>query len=140
MGGRRSGWTNPCWGEGEKPMSRRMFRPSLSVATLVLAGALTAPARASAGQARAFYAETDPATFALHGYSAHRRVAPAWWPRWTVGAGVYALDLPPPMVELRPSNRDEGWEVRLLGYGVFVDRFLTRDDEGWFAGVQLAAQ
>jgi hypothetical protein len=90
------------------------------------------------------YVEADPATFALGGFSAHLRVAPSSAsPRWTVGLGVYALDLPRLMVDLVPANRNEGWDVRLgLGYGLFVDRRLSSGagDQGLYAGIQLAAQ
>ena len=94
-------------------------------------------------RATAVYLESDPSTFVLGGFSAHLRVAPAAWPRWTVGAGAYALDFPRLMVNLAPENRDEGWQVRLrLAYGLFVDRTLwsRRGDDGLFAGVQVALQ
>lgn len=106
---------------------------------VVAAFLVTVPTSATAEPQ--IFVETDPATFALRGFSAHLRVAPASRPRWVVGVGAYALDLPPPMVELAPSNRDEGWDVRFeIGYGLFVDRFLRAPGEGPFAGFQVAMQ
>jgi len=136
----------------------RPFRPSLlclvlPVLLVLLVLGVTAPRAAVAAPAvatatstpteTAVYLESDPSTFLLGGFSAHVRVAPSVWPRWTVGAGAYALDFPRLMVDLAPANRDEGWQVRMrLGYGVFVDRTLwsRRGDDGLFSGVQLALQ
>lgn len=115
------------------------------VATLVLvlvlaAAAAAAPARADAA-APAVYVETDPATFALGGWSGHVRVALPGRRAWTVGVGAYALDLPRLLIDLDAANRDAGWGVRIrVGYGGFVDRFVRRAGRGPFVGVQLAAQ
>jgi hypothetical protein len=115
-------------------MQHLVFRSLLLAALL---GAIPAIAAADP----TVYVETDPATFAFRGYSAHLRASPAAHPRWVIGAGAYGLDLPAPMTELAPSNRDEGWDVRItLGYGLFVDRFLRAPGTGPFAGVQVAAQ
>lgn len=121
---------------------------STGLVLAIAAGITLAPRPACAADERAspVSAEIDPATFLLRGYSAHVRLAPRSWPRWTVGVGVYALDLPAAMVDLVPANRAEDWQVRLrLGYGLFVDRLLWRraggqPDEGVLAGVQIAAQ
>lgn len=97
------------------------------------------------GEARAEPAgvsvETDPATFVFDGYSAHARVSPGPWPRWTVGLGTYAMDMPDAVVDINPDNRDEGWNARLsFGAGLFVDYHLAGPRDGAFVGVQLAVQ
>jgi hypothetical protein len=109
-----------------------MHLASAMLAALAVLAA--APARAEV------LVETDPSTFVLGGFAAHVRAAPASTPRWTYGLGVYALDLPAPMVDLDAADRGHGWSVRYrLAYGVFVDRYLgARRDAGPFVGLQLA--
>ncbi len=114
--------------------SRIAARHRFILATVFVATSIALPARAD------YLVETDPSTFVLGGFAAHVRIAPAATPRWLFGVGAYALDFPSFMVNLAPANRDEGWSVRLrLGYGVFVDRYLTDSTEGPFIGIQVAA-
>ncbi|MBL8621414.1 MAG: hypothetical protein JNK64_08930 [Myxococcales bacterium] len=117
-----------------------LARPVATLLLVLAAAAAAAPARADAA-APAVYVETDPATFALGGWSGHVRAALPGHRAWTVGVGAYALDLPRLLIDLDAANRDAGWGVRIrVGYGGFVDRFVRRAGRGPFVGVQLAAQ
>ena len=116
-----------------------MTRPFSGLRMLLLLPLLSAPVRAQ-DQGR-FAAEIDPATFAMNGYSAHARIALGKDSKWELGAGVYGLDFPKAMIGLDSRNRDQGWDVRLkFGAGLFLDRYLSADRRGPFAGVQVASQ
>lgn len=85
--------------------------------------------------------EIDPATFVFGGYSAHLRVQPKPAGNWLFGAGIYAMDLPDVLVDLKPENRDEGWEVRIdLAAGLFAEHYFTEVNERWFIGAQAGWQ
>lgn len=104
---------------------------SLSLA----AYAAVTPANAESGWA----VEIDPATFALDGYSLHGRYSPEKYPAWRVGAGIYSLEFPTALGELKSANRDEGWQVDLeQGLGLFVEHYSNAANTGWFTGLQLA--
>jgi hypothetical protein len=99
-----------------------------------------APALAAADPTATVLVETDPSTFVLAGYAAHVRVAPPD-SGWVVGAGLYGLTLPTPVVELDHRNRDMGWQLDLrTGYGLFADHHFAGAPRGWFVGGQLALQ
>lgn len=118
------------------------FPRSLALLPLLAAPARTQsiPIREAPDPGRVLL-ETDPATFALNGYSAHARIELGGDSKWVAGAGVYALDFPKAMVDLDSSNRGQGWDVRLkFGAGMFLDRFFSRRRDGWFLGVQAASQ
>lgn len=84
--------------------------------------------------------ETDPATFAFGGFSAHARLAPER-SHLAVGVGAYAMTFPSVLAGMAPANHDEGWKVRLsLGVGAFGDYFFAEEPRGWFVGAQLAVQ
>lgn len=85
--------------------------------------------------------EVDPATFAFDGWSAHLRMKPASCDRLLVGAGVYAMDLPSMMVDLKADNRDQGWDVRLdLGAGIFAEHHFREVNRGFLLGAQVGVQ
>jgi hypothetical protein len=106
--------------------------------TLLLAIVLTIPLATSTAGADVLV-ETDPSTFVLSGWSAHVRIGPAETPRWTFGAGAYALDLPSPIVDLASENRGRDWDARIrFAYGAFVDRYFGPGRRGAFVGLQLA--
>lgn len=88
-----------------------------------------------------FLVETDPATFALNGYSAHLRVKPANLKHWALGWGVYSLELPRAFVNFNPRNAREGWEVDMVfAHGPFFDYYFEDGRRGWFVGGQVAFQ
>jgi hypothetical protein len=123
-----------------RPHSLAIWR-ALAAASLLL---LTTTARAEADEAPIrgdLLLELDPATFVLGGYSAHVRYRPAAAPRWSFGAGTYAMDLPGLLVDLDAANRHAGWNVRIRsGAALFVDRFLGEAPEGLFAGAEVGLQ
>jgi hypothetical protein len=85
--------------------------------------------------------ETDPATFAFNGYSAHLRVAPAATPGWVFGAGMYGLDLPAFVPGLHPGNRGDDLRLDIEhGTSLFVDHHFARGTEGTFIGLQTSWQ
>lgn len=96
-------------------------------------------------QAGGLMVETDPATFALHGYAAHVHMPLAdsgEASRWTVGVGTYSLTFPQAFRKLALNTNSSNTELKLRqAYGVFVDRYLSNDaNQGPFIGVQLARQ
>lgn len=85
--------------------------------------------------------EIDPATYVLDGYSLHARLYPEQLPKWRLGAGIYSLEFPGAFVDMNSDNRDEGWDVDLKqGVGLFMERYLNQERNGWFAGLQLGYQ
>lgn len=117
-------------------MFARRLGHGMAVLTAI---ALSTIATAHAGEtSRGFSVETDPATFALGGYAAHLRFAPAIT-HWVFGVGAYSLELPDIMVDMNKRNRDRGWEVELRqGLGVFGEYYLAETNRGWFLGGQVA--
>jgi len=83
--------------------------------------------------------ETDPATLAFNGYAAHLRVSPSSLENWSLGVGLYALDIPNFMLD--SANTGKGWKSRLdQGVGLFAEYYLDKSRRGWFFGAQLAKQ
>lgn len=112
----------------------------ICLAALALAFAPAARAEAPPPASGDLLLEVDPTTFALGGLSGHVRFRPASG-SWSFGAGAYAMDLPSPLVDLDPSNRDKGWKVRIrAGAALFVDRFFANAPDGPFAGVEAGWQ
>ena len=88
-----------------------------------------------------FSLEVDPATFFFKGYGVHVRVQPRSMEHWTLGVGVYAMDMPSTLVDLNPENQNEGWEVRIdRGYGLFGEYHFLEVNQGWFVGTQASIQ
>lgn len=85
--------------------------------------------------------ETDPATFVFHGYAAHIRVKPKTSKHWMLGAGIYGLDLPNPMVNMNQDNKNKGWNVRITNaYGLFGEYYFGTAGNKWFLGLQTSLQ
>lgn len=106
--------------------------------SILIAASIILSANATAGNNQ-FSVETDPATLAFNGYAAHIRMAPKQWENWSLGLGVYALDIPNFM--LTADNKDKGWNSRLQrGIGLFAEYYLNQSRQGWFFGAQLAKQ
>ena len=86
-----------------------------------------------------FSVETDPFAFLLDGYSAHLRVKPAGCKHLLFGAGIYALDLPPMLLDVNTTNGSEEWRTRLdQGYALFAEHHFREINRGWLAGSQVA--
>ena len=83
--------------------------------------------------------EVDPLPFALDGAAGHVRVALPGAERWTVGAGLYAQDMPALLLTLAPQNRGDDWTGRLFGAGLFVDHYFKEPVNGAHLGTQVAA-
>lgn len=84
--------------------------------------------------------ETDPATFALSGYSAHVRV-PLGHSGLTLGAGLYGLNLPDFVADLHPHNEGRDFHLAIRSaYSLFADYHFSGQPEGVFVGVQAALQ
>lgn len=85
--------------------------------------------------------ETDPSTFILEGYSAHIRIQPANCERWLFGVGTYRLEIPDPLIDLNPDNRNEGWNVKIKdAYGLFAEYYFREANTKWFVGEQFSVQ
>ncbi len=98
-------------------------------------------ASAEPGAGPTVMVETDPATFAFGGHSAHLRVALDKVPGLVLGAGIYGLDMPSVLTNINSENRDEGWRASIEnGYGLFVDYHPGGAAEGLFVGLQTAVQ
>ena len=84
--------------------------------------------------------ETDPATFVLGGFSAHLRI-PIADSGWTIGAGIYGLNIPDFVTDLSETNRSGGYHSSIeKAYALFVDYHFSGEPEGWFVGMQSAYQ
>lgn len=112
----------------------------IALATLALALTPTW-AEAAPAEGPIVMIETDPATFALGGHSAHVRVAAKDVPGLVIGAGIYGLDMPSFITDINAENRDEGWNVAIKnGYGLFFDYHPSGEADGFFFGLQTAIQ
>jgi hypothetical protein len=88
-----------------------------------------------------FSLEIDPATFVFNGYSAHLRIKPKNSEHLLVGAGIYAMDMPDPFVNINKENRNKGWQVRInTGAGLFGEYHFKQVNRGFFGGGQLSIQ
>jgi hypothetical protein len=89
----------------------------------------------------ALLVETDPATFAFRGHSAHVRVAPRSLPGGVLGAGLYGQDLPQFVPNLHPKNADDAFAVSIReAYAIFADYHFAGRPTGLFVGTQVAVQ
>jgi hypothetical protein len=85
--------------------------------------------------------EIDPATFAFNGYSAHLRLKPKGSDHLLIGAGIYAMDMPSPFVDINKENKDKGWNVRINNaLGFFGEHHFKETNSGFFVGGQLGIQ
>lgn len=85
--------------------------------------------------------EIDPITFAAGGYSAHLRIKPKMWEHILLGGGIYAMNMPQPIVNMNPENKNQGWQVRLnLGLGAFGEYFFSETNKKFFVGLQSGYQ
>lgn len=85
--------------------------------------------------------EIDPATFAFGGYSGHLRIQPRGWDHVLIGAGIYAMDMPAPFVDINSENKGMGWNVRInRGVGLFGEYHFKEVNRGFFAGTQVSSQ
>lgn len=88
-----------------------------------------------------FYLEIDPLTFAFGGYSAHLRLQPKRNDKLLLGAGIYAMNLPDFMIDLKKENQNKGWQSRLdLGLGLFAEHHFSQVNKGFFLGGQIGFQ
>lgn len=121
-------------------MHSHLTHPRVALFTLVLVLTPTL-AKANVTEGPVVMVETDPATFAFGGHSAHLRVAPKELPGLVVGAGIYGLDMPSFITDVNSENRDEGWNATIKnGYGLFFDYHPSGEAEGLFFGLQAAIQ
>ncbi len=118
-----------------------MKRIAFASIVLLLAFGETTAAQNRAQDGATIFLETDPATFAFAGHSAHVRRSLRTVPGLVVGAGLYGMRLPSLMTNLHAANRDEGWTARIdNGYGLFADYHPSGEPGGLFVGLQLALQ
>jgi len=83
--------------------------------------------------------EVDPLPYALGGAAGHVRVALPGAEQWTLGAGLYAQEMPAPLLTLAAKNRGEDWSASLAGVGLFADYYLNNPVSGTHIGAQVAA-
>lgn len=117
------------------PAASAATRPRAPTSSSALASPLPTPPK------NLLFIETDPSTFVFSGFAAHVRWRPAVSPRWAVGAGVYAMNLPSVYTKLAADNRGEGWNLRArFGTAVFLDRHFLDSGEGSFVGMEVGTQ
>lgn len=85
--------------------------------------------------------ETDPSTFLFNGYAFHVRVKPKFSKHLLIGGGTYALNFPELLVDMNPSNKDKGWEVRInSAYSIFGEYYFKQANNKTFVGLQVGVQ
>lgn len=85
--------------------------------------------------------EVDPIAFLYDGLSLNVLYQPMFSDHFLLGASGYCLDLPQPIIDFNPENRDEGWSVRIRSAYMIHGEFYAKEaNHGWLIGEQIGFQ